>query len=125
MGRIQSRQRRHDRHTATSRTERPAPTSAHFARRADNKFALDADDSFRRESTRFGWTLGIGIETELTPRWAIRLDGAYFEFGEQSYRVNRSLNNSCGPNGPRAPCSYTIRNRTTALRLAIVYRFGH
>ena len=86
---------------------------------------LDADDSFRRESTRFGWTLGIGIETELTPRWTIRLDGAYFDFGKQSYRVNRSLNNSCGPNGPRAPCSYTIHNRTTALRLAIVYRFGH
>ncbi len=39
-GRIQSRQRRHDRHTATSKTEWPAPTSTHFARRADNKFAL-------------------------------------------------------------------------------------
>ncbi len=91
----------------------------------EHDLRLDADDSFRRESTRFGWTLGIGIETELTPRWAIRLDGAYFDFGGHSYRVNRSLNNSCGPNGPRAPCSYTIHNRTSALRLAIVYRFGH
>ena len=85
---------------------------------------FDADDSFRSESTRLGWTLGIGIETELAPRWVLRLDGAYFDLGEESYRVNRSLNNPCGPDGPRAPCTYTIDNRMTALRIAVVYRFG-
>ena len=39
-GQILGRQRRHDRHTATSRTEWPAPTSAHDARQADKKLAL-------------------------------------------------------------------------------------
>ncbi len=84
---------------------------------------VDADDSFRSASTRLGWTLGIGIETEMAPRWLLRLDGAYFDFGKRSYRVNRSGDGSCGPGGPRAPCTYSIRNRMTALRVAILYRF--
>lgn len=37
---------------------------------------LDADDSFRNESTRLGWTLGVGVETEMAPQWMLRLDGA-------------------------------------------------
>ena len=41
-GRIPGRQRRHDRHTATSRTKWPAPRSPHAGRRADKKRALDA-----------------------------------------------------------------------------------
>ena len=85
---------------------------------------LDADDSFRRASTRLGWTLGFGVETDLTPRWSLRLDGAYFDFGDESYRVNLSLDNPCGPGGPRAPCTYTIDNRMSVLRVAVVYRFG-
>ena len=39
-GRIRGRQRRHDRHTATSRTKWPAPRSPHAGRRADKKRAL-------------------------------------------------------------------------------------
>lgn len=85
---------------------------------------FDADDSFGREATRLGWTLGIGVETEVTPRWALRLDGAYFDFGEERYRVNRSGDNPCGPGGPRSPCSYSIDNQMTTLRAAIVYRLG-
>lgn len=85
---------------------------------------VDADDSFHHEATRLGWTLGAGVETEVTPRWALRLDAAYFDFGEERYRVNRSGDNRCGPGGPRAPCSYAIDNRMTVLRVAVVYRFG-
>ena len=39
-GRIRGRQRRHDRHTATSRTKWSAPRSPHAGRRADKKRAL-------------------------------------------------------------------------------------
>ncbi len=85
---------------------------------------FDADDSFRHEATRLGWTLGVGVESEVTPRWALRLDGAYFDFGEERYRVNRSGDNSCGPGGRLAPCSYSIDSRMTALRAAVVYRLG-
>lgn len=86
---------------------------------------FDVDDSFRRESTRIGWTLGIGVETDLTHNWVLRLDSAHFNFGRKIYTVNHSQNNPCGPGGPRAPCTYTVNNRITALRVALVYRFGN
>ena len=91
----------------------------------ERRLRFDPDDSFRGESTRTGWTLGFGLETEVTPNWALRLDGAYFDFGSERYRVNRSRNNRCGPQGPSAPCTYAIGNRMTALRVAVIYRFGH
>ena len=84
----------------------------------ERQLRFDPDDSFRRESTRAGWTLGFGLETDITPNWGLRLDGAYFDFGSQRYRVNLSGNNTCGPGGPHAPCTYSIGNRLTALRVA-------
>lgn len=84
---------------------------------------LDADDSFRSTATRIGWTVGAGVETPVAPRWALRFDGSYFDFGKRRYRVNLSGNNPCGPGGRRAACVYTVRNRLGILRLALVYRF--
>ena len=82
----------------------------------------DDDDSFRDSSTHFGWTLGFGIETEVAPNWLLRFEGVYFDFGKESYQVNLSRNNPCG-HGPRAPCTYSIDNRLTALRIGMVYYF--
>lgn len=84
---------------------------------------LDSDDSFRSASTRIGWAVGAGVEARLAPRWALRLDGSYFDFGKRRYRVNLSGNNPCGPGGPNTACTYTVRNRLGILRLALVYRF--
>ena len=83
---------------------------------------VDTDDSFRDSSTHFGWTLGFGIETEVAPNWLLRFEGVYFDFGKESYQVNLSRNNPCG-HGPRAPCTYSIDNRLTALRIGMVYYF--
>ncbi len=85
---------------------------------------LDADDSFRRGSTEVGWAIGTGFEMPLAARWALRFDGSYLDFGSQTYRVNLSGNNSCGPGGARTACRYTVRNRLGVVRLGIVYRFG-
>ena len=90
----------------------------------ERQLRFDPDDSFHSESTRHGWTLGFGFETDITPNWRVRLDGAYFDFGAGRYRVNRSGNNRCGPGGPQAPCTYSTDNRLTALRVAVIYRFG-
>lgn len=90
----------------------------------ERQLRFDPDDSFRSESTRAGWTLGFGVETEMTPSWVLRLDGAYFDFGSERYRVNLSGNNTCGPGGPHAPCTYLIGNRMAALRVALIYQFG-
>ena len=85
---------------------------------------LDADDSFRRVSTEVGWAIGAGFEMPLAARWALRFDGSYLDFGSETYRVNLSGNNSCGPGGARTACRYTVRNRLGVVRLGIVYRFG-
>ena len=85
---------------------------------------LDADDSFRRGSTEVGWAIGAGFEMPLAARWALRFDGSYLDFGSETYRVNLSGNNSCGPGGARTACRYTVRNRLGVVRLGIVYRFG-
>ena len=85
---------------------------------------LDADDSFRHGSTEAGWAIGAGFEMPLAARWALRIDGSYLDFGSETYRVNLSGNNSCGPGGAMRSCRYTVRNRLAVVRLGIVYRFG-
>ena len=85
---------------------------------------LDADDSFRRVSTEVGWAIGAGFEMPLAARWALRFDGSYLDFGSETYRVNLSGNNSCGPGGGMTACRYTVRNKLGVVRLGIVYRFG-
>lgn len=83
---------------------------------------LDADDSFRRRSTRLGLAVGVGVETPLTNDWTVRLEATWFAFGRTTHLVNRSGNNPCGPGGPRAPCPYEVENSLGLLRLAIVRR---
>ena len=78
---------------------------------------LDADDSVRRGSTEVGWAIGAGLELPLAARWALRSDGSYLEFGSETYRVNLSGNNSCGPGSAMTPCRYTVRNRLGVVRL--------
>ena len=81
---------------------------------------LDADDSFRKRSTGLGLALGAGVEAPLANGWMLRFEASWLDFGRDTYFVNRSGNNACGRGGPRAPCPYTIENRLTILRLAIV-----
>ena len=90
----------------------------------ESDLRLDADASFRRSSTEVGWAIGAGFEMSLAARWALRVDGSYLDFGSETYRVNLSGNNPCGPGGAMTACRYTVRNRLGVLRLGIVYRFG-
>ena len=66
-GQILGRQRRHDRHTATSRTEWPAPTSAHDARQADKKLALPYAITAGNTGTTFAINSGSGQLTVADP----------------------------------------------------------
>lgn len=84
----------------------------------------DPDDSFRAGATEVGWTVGAGIESALADGWALRLEGAYLDFGRSTHRANRSGNNRCcGDGTPRRPVLYTIDNRLGMVRLAVVHRF--
>ena len=79
--------------------------------------------SWRTPTTRRGVTVAP-FEMPLAARWALRFDGSYLDFGSETYRVNLSGNNPCGPGGAMTACRYTVRNRLGVLRLGIVYRFG-
>ena len=85
---------------------------------------IDPDDSVRGRATRIGWTVGLGVEAGLSHAWTMRIEGAWFDFGRSIRRVNRSGDARCGPEGPRRPCRYEIRNRLGLLRLALIRRFS-
>lgn len=84
---------------------------------------VDPDDSFHDESTRFGWTLGGGLEALVNETWTLRVEVLHMDFGEETYQFNHSGNNRCGPGGPRRPCLYDIDNEFGMARLAVVRRF--
>ena len=76
--------------------------------------------SFYDSSTHAGWVVGVGAEMALDKNWTLRVDGSYIDLGGKIYRVNRSGNNSCGPGGPRRPCSYDIESNMHMIRLVLV-----
>ena len=80
----------------------------------------DLDDSFHDTSTHTGWVIGVGAEMALDDNWSLRVDGSYIDLGGDIYKVNHSGNNSCGPLGPRRPCSYEIDNEMSIIRLALI-----
>ena len=78
-GQILGRQRRHDRHTATSRTEWPAPTSAHDARQADKKLALQRQpDPWRTRGNSVQWSLRLYLLPSAIPVQPVRRLGEMF-----------------------------------------------
>ena len=92
----------------------------------------DPDDSFQDDSIHFGWVFGMGFETPLAEArvskneegWVLRIDASYTDFGEKTYYVNHSGNNTCGPGGPRRPCFYKIKNRVGIVRLVLSHPFS-
>ena len=95
----------------------------------------DPDDSFSDNSIHIGWVIGAGAEMPLSKNnkarflrddegWILRLEGSYIDLGENTYEVNHSGGNSCGPGGPRRPCLYRIENKVGLVRLAIIKRFS-
>ncbi len=94
----------------------------------------DPDDSFSDNSIHVGWVIGAGAEVPLGKNgnakllrddkgWVLRLEGSYIDFGEDTYEVNHSGGNRCGPGGLHKPCLYNIENKIGIVRLAIIKRF--
>ena len=92
--------------------------------RAEILAEMDPDDSFRDESTRFGWVIGAGLETSVAEDWTIRLEGSYLDFGRSTYFVNEAGDARCGPGGPRIACPYRVENSLGLLRVVVLRRFG-
>lgn len=85
---------------------------------------FDPDDSFRDHSADLGYAVGAGFETPFLADSFLRFDVSYYNFGEDTHRVNHSGGNRCGPGGPNRPCNYEIEHELVASRIALVFRFG-
>ena len=86
----------------------------------------DPDDSFSDNSNKLGLVFGVGGEIPLgrQKNWTLRMEGSYIHLGDEDYRVNHSGGGRCGPNGPRRPCIYKIKNRAGTVRVMILRRFS-
>ncbi len=71
-----------------------------------------AVDSF--SNTRYGWTLGAGVEYALTNNWSVRGEYRYTDFGKQNNTLVASF------------AGIKVRDTVTdhAVRLGVSYKFG-
>lgn len=70
--------------------------------------------------TRFGWTVGAGVEYALTDRWLLRGEGLYYNLGRVSYGVNAQDANTLSEG-----LSITARHKADGfvLRTGLSYKF--
>jgi outer membrane immunogenic protein len=64
--------------------------------------------------TMLGWTVGAGVEWQLAPRWSMRAEFAYFDFGN----VDTSGTSSGG-----ATYFQTVDFTARAAKIGVNYRF--
>jgi outer membrane immunogenic protein len=76
----------------------------------ENSLVVGAD-RFSVDGTRVGWTIGGGIETELSSRWSARLESLYMDVGKETVAA---------PTGEVAE----FKNRFTVVRAGLSYKFG-
>ena len=71
-----------------------------------------------KSDTRFGWTLGAGVEYALTNNWSVKAEYLYYDLGSTNY-------NSTLVAGPGAGVFGTTKaeNRGNIVRAGINYRF--
>jgi outer membrane immunogenic protein len=53
-----------------------------------------AGDTFLGSQMRPGWTVGVGIEYQVSHNWSVKLEYDYMNFGEQAVTVTDDLGNS-------------------------------
>ena len=75
--------------------------------------SLDPEDSFSVSKTRFGWTLGAGVEYAFTPQWTSRIEYLYLDFGRFSAGTTV-------PDGASA----SVRDKMHVVRVGLNYRFA-
>jgi outer membrane immunogenic protein len=68
------------------------------------------------DDTRFGWTVGGGLEYGLTPNWSAKIEYNYMDFGKQNY----SFNYTPGTLVER----WDIKQQVHVAKFGINYRFG-
>jgi outer membrane immunogenic protein len=68
------------------------------------------------DDTRFGWTVGAGLEYGLTPNWSAKIEYNYMDFGKENY----SFNYTPGTLVER----WDVKQQVHVAKFGINYRFG-
>lgn len=78
--------------------------------------ALVEDVPLEGKTTSTGWTLGGGFEYGFAPDWSLKLEYAYYSFGDESF-------SSFFAPGP-GTVNYTLSKTKSTLKLGLNYRFS-
>jgi outer membrane immunogenic protein len=77
-------------------------------------------DTETTRKTSWGWTVGAGVEYALAPRWSVRLEYGYLDFGRQ----NVSLVYLPGGTDPGLVETWEVRNSAHVVKVGVNYRLS-
>ena len=80
-------------------------------------YAITDDSGFFAETreTRWGWTVGAGLEYGLTPNWSVKVEYNYLDFGTERIRFAPDFG---------APFERDADQQIHVVKFGINYRFG-
>ncbi len=78
----------------------------------DNYVTFNAGDI----ETRFGWTVGAGVEWAFWNGWSARLEYNYYDFGTETFSFADSVTGRLAP--------FDVNNTINTVTIGVNYRFG-
>lgn len=78
------------------------------------------------EDSRWGWTVGAGVEQAVTPAWSVRLEYDYADFGSNVMGTPASYVQTAYPSGytPTPGATTSVRQINQAVKLGLSHKFG-
>ncbi len=103
-----------------------AATNTHIDLTTNNLFGVFVSPSNSVDTTRWGWTVGAGIEHAFSPAWSLKLEYNYMDFGRFGATSPASL--LVSPAGVILavvpPTATRVNEQFHAVKVGLNYRFG-
>jgi outer membrane immunogenic protein len=80
-------------------------------------------DSFHFDSSRVGWTVGLGLEKMLSESSSLKFETLYTRFGEETAFSDVAASNMCASGLPPAPCHMLGYDDTVTVKAGYSFRF--
>jgi outer membrane immunogenic protein len=79
-----------------------------------------------RESTAFGWLIGMGTEWQITPNWTAFVEYNYIRFDtkNESFLINPALIAAAGGAGTTITVGADLRNTMSIAKVGVNYKFN-
>jgi outer membrane immunogenic protein len=85
----------------------------------EHSFSFGASNPFNTsDDTRWGWTIGGGLEYALLPNWSAKIEYGYLDFGTDQ------LDFLCGANCAPAVQTRNVDQHLHTVKFGVNYRFG-